>query len=98
VRAGIEEKVLYEDRSFPERTRLERWASGASAGARTWLNGVEIFVLDGDLVSGRERFERGTWMRLPPGDSLAASTESGCTLYVKEGAVAWLRTEAGDGR
>jgi hypothetical protein len=98
VRAGIEEKVLYEDRSFPERTRLERWACGASAGARTWLSGVEIFVLDGDLVSDRERFERGTWMRLPPGDSLAASTESGCMLYVKEGAVAWLRTEAGDGR
>jgi hypothetical protein len=98
VRAGIEEKVLYVDRSFPDRTRLERWAPGASAGVRTWPNGVELFVLDGDLLDGHERFERGTWMRLPPGDSLAASTENGCTLYVKEGAVAWLRSEAEDRR
>ena len=94
VRAGIEEKVLYEDRAFPDRTRLERWAAGASAGTRAFPNGAEVFVLEGDLVEESERYERGTWMRLPPGDSLATSSESGCTLYVKEGAVAWLRSEA----
>jgi hypothetical protein len=98
VRAGLEEKVLYEDRAFPDRTRLERLAPKASAGTRVWPNGVEMFVVDGDLADARERYERGTWLRLPPGDSIALSSEAGCTLYVKEGAVAWLRSEAEDRR
>jgi anti-sigma factor ChrR (cupin superfamily) len=98
VRAGVEEKVLYEDRSFPDRTRLERWAAGAAPGARAWPGGVEVLVLEGDLVEDRQHYEPGTWMRLPPGDSLVGSTDGGCTLYVKEGAVAWLRSEAEDRR
>jgi hypothetical protein len=57
-----------------------------------------MFVVDGDLADARERYERGTWLRLPPGDSIALSSEAGCTLYVKEGAVAWLRSEAEDRR
>jgi anti-sigma factor ChrR (cupin superfamily) len=93
ARAGIEHKVLYEDRTFPDRTRLERWAPGTSPGAREWPSGVEILVLDGELVDAGERYERGTWMRLPPGDSFRPSSESGCLLYVKEGAVAWLRSQ-----
>ena len=92
-RAGIEEKVLYEDRLFPDRTRLERWAPATSVRDRDWPAGVEIFVLEGELVEAGERYGRGTWLRLPPGDSLRASSESGCLLYVKEGAVAWLRSQ-----
>jgi quercetin dioxygenase-like cupin family protein len=97
ARAGIEQKVLYEDRAFPDRTRLERWAPGTATSAREWPNGVEILVVEGELEGDGERWERGTWMRLPPGDSLSASSRSGCVLYVKEGAVAWLRSESEDG-
>jgi anti-sigma factor ChrR (cupin superfamily) len=96
IRAGIEEKVLYEDRAFPDRTRLERWAPGTYPGLREWPSGVELFVLDGGLADERGRYERGAWIRLPAGDSLALSSEPGCTLYVKEGAVAWLRSEPED--
>jgi anti-sigma factor ChrR (cupin superfamily) len=93
ARAGIEEKVLYEDRLFPDRTRLERWAPGTSQCERHWPAGVEIFVVEGELVGADECYEQGTWMRLPPGDSLRAASGSGCVLYVKEGAVAWLRSQ-----
>jgi anti-sigma factor ChrR (cupin superfamily) len=93
VRAGIEEKVLYEDREFPDRTRLERWAAGTVAGARSWPGGAEILVLEGELIADGERLERGAWMRLPEGDAIEASSDAGCMLYVKEGAVAWLRSE-----
>ena len=55
-------------------------------------------MLDGDLADLRERYERGAWMRLPAGDSFEVSSEAGCMLYVKEGAVAWLRSEAEDRR
>jgi hypothetical protein len=63
---------------------------------REWPSGVELFVLDGGLADERGRYERGAWIRLPAGDSLALSSEPGCTLYVKEGAVAWLRSEPED--
>jgi hypothetical protein len=98
VRAGIEEKVLYEDRQFPDRTRLERWAAGTVAAARSWTGGAEILILDGDLVADGESCERGSWLRLPPGDSIHASSPAGCVLYVKEGAVAWLRSQSEERR
>jgi anti-sigma factor ChrR (cupin superfamily) len=93
ARAGVEDKLLYEDRRFPDRTRLERWAPGAAPGERAWSDGVEILVLEGELADDDERYERGTWLRLPPGWSQRPRTERGCVLYVKEGAVAWLRSE-----
>jgi hypothetical protein len=96
ARTGIEEKVLYHDRSFPDRTRLERWAPGSAPSAREWSDGAELFVIEGGLEVDGERFAAGTWMRFPPGDASCASSPSGCTLYVKEGAVAWLRSEAED--
>jgi anti-sigma factor ChrR (cupin superfamily) len=92
VRAGIEQKVLYEDRRFPDRTRLERWAPAATLGEKAWDGGVEIFVLEGALADEVERYGRGTWLRLPPGSSQRPRSEEGCMLYVKEGAVAWLRS------
>jgi anti-sigma factor ChrR (cupin superfamily) len=93
VRAGIDQKVLYEDRRFPDRTRLERWAPGASPGERSWDGGVEIFVLAGELLDEQDRYGGGTWLRLPPGSRRHPRTETGCELYVKEGAVGWLRSE-----
>ena len=95
VRAGIVEKVLYEDRRFPDRTRLERWAPEATGVERQWSGGVEILVLEGELIDERESYERGTWLRLPPGSTQRPRTKTGCVLYVKEGAVSWLRSEPG---
>jgi anti-sigma factor ChrR (cupin superfamily) len=95
VRAGIEEKVLYQDRRFPDRTRLERWAPGTAGGERLWSGGVEIFVLEGELLDERETYEHGTWLRLPPASTQRPRTGTGCLLYVKEGAVSWLRSEPG---
>jgi len=93
ARPGIEEKVLYLDRSFPDRTRLERWAAGTAPRERTWPGGVEILVLEGAFADERERYERRTWLRLPPGASQLPRCDEGCVLYVKEGAVTWLSSE-----
>ena len=39
-RAGVEEKVLFDEPGFADRTSLERWSAGAHPGAETidqWL-------------------------------------------------------------
>ncbi|MDM2746511.1 MULTISPECIES: cupin domain-containing protein [Enterobacteriaceae] len=48
--------------------------------------GAEILLLEGELTDPFGRYEKGSWLRLPPGDmpSLIASA-SGAKLYLKTG-------------
>jgi hypothetical protein len=88
---GIEEKTLYEEAGFPDRTRLERWADGTAPGARELPGGIEIFVLEGSLEDADGRYTAGSWLRLPDAAKLDARSAEGCILYVKQGAVRALR-------
>lgn len=48
--------------------------------------GIELFILTGELSQGTEVFPPGTWIRLPPKRHANFQVgESGVTLYVKEG-------------
>ncbi len=87
----IELKPLYSQAGFSDTTRLERWAAGA-ARAAAYPTGAELLVLDGALEDETGRFGAGTWLRLPLGASHQPASPSGCTLYVKEGGLAYLRS------
>jgi anti-sigma factor ChrR (cupin superfamily) len=87
---GVEEKLLYDEPGFPDRTRLERWAEGTAPEAAALPGGVEIFVIEGVLEDAEGRYEEGTWLRLPDRAKLAADSPDGCLLYVKSGAVSSL--------
>ena len=91
-RAGIEHKLLYQDGRFPDVTRLERWAAGAAPGPQELPGGAELFIIEGALEDADGRYPAGTWLRLPAGSTLDASSEGGCVAYVKTGALPTLRS------
>lgn len=91
-RPGVEVQTLYRDARFPEVTELERWSPGTAIGSRRYPGGVELLVIEGELADENDRYGAGTWLRLPPGAHHAPSSESGCLLYVKSGALTSLNS------
>lgn len=72
-------------RSESEQVSLQRFPSGAPVIVDT-QGGAELLVLDGQIVEARERFDCGSWMRLPPGSSCALTAGAGgVTIYLKTG-------------
>lgn len=50
------------------------------------LNGMEILIVQGELMVNKETYPTGSWIRLPPNASVNFQAEqSGATLYVKTG-------------
>jgi anti-sigma factor ChrR (cupin superfamily) len=89
---GVAAKPLYEQDGFSDAMRLERWDPGADAGIVTHALGAELFVLEGELADDSGRFPAGCWLRLPAGGSHHPRSTRGCTLYVKTGGLAYLRS------
>jgi anti-sigma factor ChrR (cupin superfamily) len=91
-RPGAEWLTLFRDDS--EDVRLERWAPGAAITLDV-PGGAELLVLDGAFDESGERFERQSWLRLPAGSILKATTgPRGCRVWIKTG---HLLTVRGDG-
>ena len=85
-------KPLYSQPEFGDAMRLERWSAGAAPRTAVYPAGAELFVLDGTLEDETGRFGAGTWLRFPLGAAHRPASQSGCTLYVKEGGLAYLRS------
>ena len=66
-------------------TRLTELAPGTKVGRIELLEGEELFVLRGAFSDESGRYERQTWLRMPPGSHHAPETEQGCLFYVKSG-------------
>lgn len=80
---GRHEAVLFD--APWERVVLLRLAPRSTGEAETWPHGVELFVLEGELIVDGARQRAGTWMRRPPGSLLAMASEDGALLYRKSG-------------
>ena len=82
-RPGVEAAPLFRDAS--EQVRLERWDPSATIFHQP-KGGIELLVLDGSFTEGGETFATQSWLRLPPGAALNATSGSeGCRVWVKEG-------------
>lgn len=92
TRAGVARKTLYEQSGFKDTIRLERWAAGTVLDTVTYPGGAEIFVMDGGFVDEHGAHRSGTWCRFPVGASHHPRTETGCTVYLKEGGLAYLES------
>lgn len=90
--AGVERKTLFSEPRFPDVTCLERWSPDASPGTRELPGGAELFVIEGALIESGEELGAGSWLRLPVGSKLDASTRAGCLLYIKTGGLPALRS------
>jgi anti-sigma factor ChrR (cupin superfamily) len=89
-RPGVEFAVLFGDSR--EEVRMERWQPNASV-ALDLPDGGEFLVLDGVFDEGGEGFAPQSWLRLPPGGKLRATTGTdGCTLWVKTGHLCHIQT------
>jgi anti-sigma factor ChrR (cupin superfamily) len=82
-RPGVELIPLYRDGH--EDVRLERWEPNARI-ALDASGGAEILALEGDFEDGEDRLDPYSWLRLPPGSALRATTgPDGCKAWVKTG-------------
>jgi len=80
-RPGVELMPLFHDGR--EDVRMERWAPGANVSL-TASGGLELLVLEGSFTDGDEKLVLHSWLRLPAGYVLKASTATiGCTVWVK---------------
>jgi hypothetical protein len=83
---GVEFAPLFENAS--EFVLLERWAPEVTIDVPL-PGGIELLVLDGSFVEGREEFSTHSWLRLPAGATLrVAAGPQGCRLWVKSGHLA----------
>nr|WP_287799930.1 cupin domain-containing protein [Acidiphilium sp.] len=60
-------------------------APGHAGAAETWPRGIELFVVEGEVVIDGTAHRAGTWLRLSPGSSLTLASEGGALLYRKTG-------------
>lgn len=82
-RSGVEVMPLYSDNR--ETVRLERWAPGATISVDT-EGGAEFLVLDGDFIEAGETFSKHSWLRVPSGYDLSATSgDKGAHVWVKTG-------------
>lgn len=50
------------------------------------VGGLELLVLAGEIITGKQSCERGSWMRLPTGETAdILAGEEGATVYLKTG-------------
>ena len=62
-----------------------RLAPGHAGAAEPWPRGVELFVVEGDVVIDGAAQRAGAWLRLPPGSRLTLASQGGVLLYRKTG-------------
>lgn len=92
--AGVSVKRLYRQQGFEDTMRLERWDAQTDLGDVIRERGCELLVLDGRFSDAAGTYAKGCWMRLPVGFRHHPRTVEGCTLYVKEAGLGYLRSAA----
>jgi hypothetical protein len=82
-RPGVTIYPLYEDAR--ETVCMENWAALQSSEIVA-EGGIELLVLEGELVLGEEVFRRHAWLRVPIGERVQATAGSvGARLWLKTG-------------
>ena len=89
---GISLKPLYAQSGYSDTTRLERWQPGTEPGAVSYDSGAELFVLEGTLSDDEGDYGKGSWLRLPAGAYYRPRSADGCTLYIKQSGLPYLRS------
>ncbi len=90
VRKSVSWKKLYAQEPYSDHMRLEAWDAPAELGQLNFPQGAELLVLRGHFEDRLGRYGRGTWLRIPAGDSIAPTSDDYCELYIKEGGFTYL--------
>ena len=89
---GISLKALYAQRGYSDTMRLERWQPGVDPGVASYEHGAELFVLEGSFSDDEGEYGEGSWLRLPAGATHHPRSANGCTLYIKQSGLPYLRS------
>ena len=80
----VQRKMLERDGFEVARaTSIVRYKAGAKFARHTHELGEEIFVLRGVFSDEEGHYDKGTYIKNPPGSGHAPYSEQGCTLFVK---------------
>lgn len=88
----VTQKYLYRQSGFVDHVLLEQWAPEADLGTIAYAGGAELFVLEGEFADEAGTYAAGCWLRFPIGSQHRPRTTGGCTLYVKQSALRYLRS------
>ena len=92
LNAGVKCKLLYRQAEFVDSVRLEKWAPATDCGIVQYDRGAELFVVEGEFSDIDGSYAAGCWLRLPAGTSHHPRSAGGCTVYIKEAGLAYLRS------
>lgn len=88
--AGVAYKALYEQTGFADVIRLERWEAQTDLGVVSYLEGAELFVLEGAFADEHGTYGARHWLRFPVNSTHHPRSVDGCTLYVKRSGLSYL--------
>jgi len=89
ARHGRESCLLFEGPG--EQVSMERLTPG-SLVFNGFVDGAEMLVVEGSLSEGRQQYDCGSWIRLPPGHYPGfVAGSAGATIYLKTGHLATSR-------
>ncbi|WP_316635338.1 dimethylsulfonioproprionate lyase family protein [uncultured Flavobacterium sp.] len=78
---GIYSKILFFDKEANRPTKfLLKFEPGASYPNHIHPAGEEIYVLEGEVRSGKDELKKGDYLYMPPGSSHSVFSKTGCTL------------------
>lgn len=81
---GIFAKSLHFDSTTNRPTVfLLKFEAGASYPNHVHPAGEEIYVLEGEVRSGKDELKTGDYMYMPPGSSHSVFSKTGCVLLFK---------------
>lgn len=86
---GVEYKLLYAQPAGPEWVELQRWAAGTRVVPDEHGEGMEVYVLAGELNAGPAALRDGVWLRCPAAHLPEFHSVRGCTLFIKRGHLPW---------
>ena len=60
-------------------------------GRINFPQGAELFVLQGSFTDEMGNYPTHSWLRIPAGGHITATSDEYCELYIKEGGFTYLR-------
>jgi anti-sigma factor ChrR (cupin superfamily) len=78
---GVTFQSLRYDRETKAGAVLIKMEPGTSYPAHEHTKGEDVFIVEGELIVGKERFPKGTYLYSPPGSVHTPRTEKGCVLF-----------------
>lgn len=81
---GIFVKILYFNEAAKRPTTFSlKFEAGASYPLHSHPAGEEIYVLEGEVRSGKDELKKGDYLYMPPGSTHSVFSKTGCTLLFR---------------